>query len=111
MPIYEYQCTECDRRFETLQRMSDPPLTICETCGGALKKLISAPAVQFKGDGWYVTDYAGKKGPKKDGPGEAAGGGGSDAGGESSSGGSSDSAASKSSSDGGSSASAPASGD
>ncbi|MEM1179280.1 MAG: FmdB family zinc ribbon protein [Acidobacteriota bacterium] len=62
MPLYEYHCEQCGYRFETLQRFSDPPLTDCEKCGnGTLKKLISAPAVQFKGTGWYVTDYAGKK--------------------------------------------------
>jgi len=62
MPIYEYQCLSCGRRTETLQRMADPPLTVCETCGGELKKLISSPSFQFKGSGWYATDYAGKKG-------------------------------------------------
>ena len=69
MPIYEYQCTECGDRIETMQRISDPPLTTCEKCQGELKKLISAPAFQFKGSGWYVTDYAdkSKKGKDKDG--------------------------------------------
>ena len=62
MPIYEYECQSCGRRTEMLQRMADPPLTVCENCGGELKKLISSPAFQFKGSGWYVTDYAGKKG-------------------------------------------------
>lgn len=61
MPIYEYQCRQCDRRLETLQRLSEPPLTTCPECGGELKKLFSAPAFQFKGEGWYVTDYARKK--------------------------------------------------
>ncbi|MEM8996516.1 MAG: FmdB family zinc ribbon protein [Acidobacteriota bacterium] len=61
MPLYEYQCQSCGYRLEALQKFSDPPLTDCEECGGQLKKLISAPAVQFKGTGWYVTDYAGKK--------------------------------------------------
>lgn len=61
MPIYEYQCKECSRRLEALQRMSEPPLTTCPECGGELKKLLSAPAFQFKGEGWYVTDYARKK--------------------------------------------------
>ena len=65
MPIYEYQCQDCGARSEVLQRMSDDPLTTCEICGGTLKKLISAPAFQFKGTGWYVTDYADKG--KKDG--------------------------------------------
>lgn len=62
MPIYEYQCQNCGRRTEQLQRLDDPPLAACPHCGGEVKKLISAPAVQFKGSGWYVTDYAGKKG-------------------------------------------------
>jgi putative FmdB family regulatory protein len=60
MPIYEYQCQSCGTRTERLQRMDGPPLAACPACGGEVKKLISAPAVQFKGSGWYVTDYAGK---------------------------------------------------
>ena len=60
MPIYEYQCRSCGSRSEVLQRISDPPPADCEACGGELKKLISAPSFQFKGTGWYVTDYAGK---------------------------------------------------
>lgn len=62
MPIYEYQCQSCGHRFEEMQRISDPALTTCPQCEGELKKLVSAPAFQFKGSGWYVTDYAGKKG-------------------------------------------------
>ena len=62
MPIYEYQCTQCGKRTELLQRMDDAPLATCPECGGEVRKLFSAPAVQFKGSGWYVTDYAGKKG-------------------------------------------------
>ena len=62
MPLYEYECLNCGKRTEVLQRMSDAPLAACPTCGGEVKKLLSAPAVQFKGSGWYVTDYAGKKG-------------------------------------------------
>jgi len=58
MPIYEYQCLSCGKRTERLQRMDGPPLAACPTCGGEVKKLFSAPAVQFKGTGWYVTDYA-----------------------------------------------------
>lgn len=65
MPIYEYQCQKCGHRLEAMQRFSDAPLTECPECEGALKKLISAPAFQFKGSGWYVTDYAGKKSEKK----------------------------------------------
>jgi putative FmdB family regulatory protein len=61
MPIYEYECQNCGKRTEVLQRMADPPLAACPQCGGEVKKLVSAPAVQFKGSGWYVTDYAGKK--------------------------------------------------
>ncbi len=60
MPLYEYECTECGHRTELLQRHGDPPLEKCRQCGGAVRKLFSAPAVQFKGTGWYVTDYAGK---------------------------------------------------
>lgn len=62
MPLYEYECRKCRHRLEALQRFSDPPLTECPECGGELKKLLSSPAFQFKGSGWYVTDYAGKKG-------------------------------------------------
>ena len=57
MPLYEYHCKKCGR-FENLQRISDGPLSACPTCGGAVERLISAPAFQFKGTGWYVTDYA-----------------------------------------------------
>ena len=62
MPLYEYQCLSCGKKTELLQRMDDAPLAACPQCGGEVKKLFSAPAVQFKGSGWYVTDYAGKKG-------------------------------------------------
>jgi putative FmdB family regulatory protein len=61
MPIYEYQCLSCGKKTELLQRMNAAPLAACPSCGGEVKKLISSPAVQFKGSGWYVTDYAGKK--------------------------------------------------
>jgi putative FmdB family regulatory protein len=57
MPLYEYQCQECGEKTEVVQRFSDTPLTICSSCGGELKKLISAPAIQFKGSGFYLTDY------------------------------------------------------
>jgi putative FmdB family regulatory protein len=60
LPLYEYQCKACDRRLEVLQRLAEPPLTTCPECGGELRKLVSAPAFQFKGEGWYVTDYARK---------------------------------------------------
>ncbi len=58
MPLYEYRCTKCGERTEVLQHLSDAPLAECPRCGGALEKVISAPALQFKGSGWYVTDYA-----------------------------------------------------
>lgn len=60
MPLYEYRCNKCGKRIEKIQKFSDPPLTTCEACGGELARLISAPAIQFKGTGWYVTDYARK---------------------------------------------------
>lgn len=60
MPIYEYQCDQCGKRTEAIQRLDEPPLELCPHCGGALRKLMSAPAFQFKGSGWYVTDYADK---------------------------------------------------
>ena len=65
MPLYEYQCEACGHRFEQIRRFSDPPLTTCPECEGAVRKLLSSPAIQFKGTGWYVTDYArqGKKDP------------------------------------------------
>lgn len=62
MPLYEYECSDCGHRTEVIQRVSDPPLAECPECGGAVRRLLSAPAVQFKGSGWYVTDYAGRKG-------------------------------------------------
>jgi len=62
VPLYEYQCKSCHSLTERIQKFSDPPLTICPHCGGELEQLISAPAVQFKGAGWYVTDYAKKPG-------------------------------------------------
>lgn len=65
MPIYEYQCQECKHRLEALQQLSEPPLTTCPECEGELRKLFSAPAFQFKGSGWYVTDYARKGGEKQ----------------------------------------------
>ncbi|HJT68211.1 MAG TPA: zinc ribbon domain-containing protein [Pyrinomonadaceae bacterium] len=60
MPIYEYECRKCKAHTEAFQKVSDKPLTKCPKCGGRLEKLISSPAIQFKGSGWYVTDYAGK---------------------------------------------------
>jgi putative FmdB family regulatory protein len=63
LPLYEYECTQCGQRIEKIQKFSDPPLTKCEKCGGRLKQLLSSPAIQFKGSGWYVTDYARKPSP------------------------------------------------
>jgi putative FmdB family regulatory protein len=60
MPIYEYECRKCKAHVEAFQKLSDKPLTKCVKCGGKLDKQISASAIQFKGSGWYVTDYAGK---------------------------------------------------
>ena len=60
MPIYEYECRKCKAHVEAFQKVNDKPLTKCRKCGGKLERQISAPAIQFKGSGWYVTDYAGK---------------------------------------------------
>jgi putative FmdB family regulatory protein len=59
MPIYEFECRKCKAKLEVFQKMSDKPPVKCKKCGGRLEKLISASAIQFKGSGWYVTDYAG----------------------------------------------------
>ena len=59
MPLYEYECDACGR-FELIRKFSDPPLADCPSCGGAVRKLLSSPAIQFKGTGWYITDYARK---------------------------------------------------
>lgn len=66
MPIYEYQCQQCGLHFERRQSVSDEPLTTCEKCHGRLEKQWSLSGFQFKGAGWYVTDYAGKKGISPD---------------------------------------------
>jgi len=60
MPLYEYQCKKCGHIFEKILKFSDKPIKKCPECGGAVEQMISAPAVQFKGSGWYVTDYAKK---------------------------------------------------
>jgi putative FmdB family regulatory protein len=60
MPLYEYQCESCQKRFEKIQKYSDPPIETCPSCGGRVNKLLSSPAIQFKGTGWYITDYAKK---------------------------------------------------
>jgi putative FmdB family regulatory protein len=61
VPLYEYECDACGNRFELIRKFSDPPLTVCPKCGAEqVRKLVSSPAFQFKGSGWYVTDYAKK---------------------------------------------------
>ena len=57
MPLYEYQCDACAHRFEVIQKYSDAPIDVCPKCGGAVSKLLSSPAIQFKGSGFYLTDY------------------------------------------------------
>ena len=58
MPLYEYRCNKCEKKFEVIRKFSDPPLTEHEGCGGSVEQMLSAPAFQLKGTGWYVTDYA-----------------------------------------------------
>lgn len=60
MPLYEYECAKCGSRTEVIQRVGDGSIGPCAECGGEMKRLLSAPAFQFKGSGWYVTDYAKK---------------------------------------------------
>jgi putative FmdB family regulatory protein len=62
MPLYEYECESCGNRFERIQKFSDPPVDACPSCSGPVRKLLSSPAIQFKGSGWYITDYARKSG-------------------------------------------------
>ena len=64
MPIYEFECRKCKAHSEVLQKLNDKPPVKCSKCGGRLERIASAPAIQFKGTGWYVTDYAGKNGKK-----------------------------------------------
>jgi putative FmdB family regulatory protein len=67
MPMYEYECTACGHRFERIQKFSDPPVDECPNCGEhKVQKLVSSPAIQFKGTGWYITDYAKKSGVGSD---------------------------------------------
>lgn len=63
MPLYEYKCVKCGRTTEKIESVSGPHLKKCPHCGGKVEHVLSAPAIQFKGSGWYVTDYAGKKAP------------------------------------------------
>jgi putative FmdB family regulatory protein len=65
MPIYEYVCQSCEKKTEAIQRVGEKPLRVCPHCGGKLKKAFSAPAIQFKGSGWYITDYARAKKEEK----------------------------------------------
>ncbi len=67
MPLYEYQCEGCGDRFEVMQKFSDPPVTTHDKCGAPVHRLLSAPALQFKGSGWYVNDYARSSKPEGDG--------------------------------------------
>ena len=68
MPLYEYECTACHRRTEKIQKFSDPEITVCPQCGGHLERVLSAPAVSFKGGGWYADGYGNAK-PKSSGDG------------------------------------------
>ncbi len=73
MPMYEYLCKQCGKQFEIIQKFSDEPLTTHPDCGGPVERLLSAPALQFKGSGWYITDYArsGSSGSGKNGKSES----------------------------------------
>jgi putative FmdB family regulatory protein len=73
MPLYEYECETCAHRFERIQKFSDPLIDTCPVCEGPVRKLLSSPAIQFKGSGWYITDYA-KKGAGGDSSTKADGG-------------------------------------
>jgi putative FmdB family regulatory protein len=66
MPLHEYKCAQCGHEFEALQKAKDKPLATCPKCGGPLRKLISSAAIQFKGSGWYITDYAKKSSPSSE---------------------------------------------
>jgi len=74
MPLYEYECKQCGHRFEKIQKFSDPMLKKCPECGGKIEQMISAPAIQFKGSGWYVNDYAKKPAPASSGKNGSEGG-------------------------------------
>jgi putative FmdB family regulatory protein len=67
VPLYEYKCLKCDRKTEKIENVSGPHLKKCPHCGGKVESVITAPAIQFKGAGWYVTDYGGKKAGAGDG--------------------------------------------
>jgi putative FmdB family regulatory protein len=76
MPLYEYQCDACGHRFEVIQKYSDAPVDVCPKCAGVVHKLFSSPAIQFKGSGWYITDYAraGKSDGKSEGKSDSSSG-------------------------------------
>lgn len=79
MPLYEYRCQACERQFEVIRKFSDPELDVCALCGkGPIERLVSSPAIQFKGSGFYITDYA-RKGESGKGEGAKKGGGGESA--------------------------------
>jgi len=71
MPLYEYECLACGHRFEVIRKFSDMPLSECPKCGGVVEKLFSSPAIQFKGSGFYLTDY-GRGGKSDTAPGQGA---------------------------------------
>ena len=71
MPLYEYKCTECGAVVESIQKVSDAPLKVCSQCGGPLRKLVSSPAIKFKGSGFYINDYARKDQGAKESPGKS----------------------------------------
>jgi putative FmdB family regulatory protein len=96
MPIYEYQCSQCKERHEVIQRFSDAPMSHCPSCGGDMKKLPSSPAIQFKGSGFYKTDYASASSSPSKGDSESKGDSKSDSKGDSKGESKSDTAASKS---------------
>ena len=77
MPLYEFRCLNCDHQFEVIRKFSDPPVEKCPKCGGPVRKLMSSPAIQFKGSGWYITDYA-RKGSTGSGESKSESGGGAD---------------------------------
>ena len=72
MPLYEYVCEKCGKRSERIEKMDGPRMRKCPKCGGTVEQVLSAPAIQFKGSGWYVTDYAAKPGSAETGKGEKA---------------------------------------
>ncbi|HEY2234021.1 MAG TPA: zinc ribbon domain-containing protein [Candidatus Angelobacter sp.] len=74
MPLYEYQCKKCKHKFEKIQKFSDRPIKKCPECGSPVEKIMHAPNVQFKGTGWYVTDYGGKSDKSKSDSGQEKGG-------------------------------------